>query len=70
MPKSASSGYRGNDARFRDERAYEALLNWRATTGADFTDALLSARAWSLGTERFVTFDKRAARLAHAQLLQ
>lgn len=58
------------DATIEDTRAFEeALFNWRETPGTDFTDALLCARAWSLGIERFVTFDKRAARLPHAELL-
>jgi predicted nucleic-acid-binding protein len=60
-----------SDVAVEDERAFEeALFNWRDSDGVDFTDALLCARTWSLGVERFVTFDARAARLPHAELLE
>ncbi len=60
-----------SDVVIEDERALEeALFNWRDQAGVDFTEALLCARAWSLGIDRFVTFDQGAARLPRAERLE
>ncbi len=47
----------------------EALYIWTQQPGADFADCLLNARAAQLGRRRFVTFDARAAKLPHGELL-
>lgn len=47
----------------------EALYVWSQHPSSDFADCLLLARAAQLGRTRFVTFDARAAKLPHAELL-
>jgi len=48
----------------------ETLFLFDQFPASDFADCLLAARATHLGRSRFVTFDTRAARLPHGELLQ
>ena len=53
-----------------DATVEEALYLFENFPATDFADCLLAARATHLGRTRFVTFDKRAARLPRGELLQ
>ena len=51
----------------QDEASIERALNLFADSAADFADCLHLALSISYGHEPFMTFDKRASRLLHAE---